>query len=50
MNDLGLTLEDKKIAFAQLLGMRDYITYPLGNVQIKTVIFTPVLLYDFINL
>ena len=38
MNELGVSLENKNIAFAQLLGMRDHITYPLGMYHADTEI------------
>lgn len=31
MKEIGLSPEDKVICFGQLLGMCDYITFPLGN-------------------
>jgi proline dehydrogenase len=31
MNEIGISPEDKVICFGQLLGMCDYITFPLGE-------------------
>lgn len=31
MNEIGILPEDKVICFGQLLGMCDYITFPLGK-------------------
>lgn len=31
MNEIGIHPEDKVICFGQLLGMCDYITFPLGE-------------------
>ena len=46
MNELGVSLENKNIAFAQLLGMRDHITYPLGMyVTAKEISLCIILLY-----
>lgn len=33
MNDIGILPEDKVICFGQLLGMCDYITFPLGKLK-----------------
>lgn len=33
MNDIGISPEDKVICFGQLLGMCDYITMPLGELN-----------------
>lgn len=38
MNEIGIHPEDKVICFGQLLGMCDYITFPLG--ELKFLMFT----------
>jgi proline dehydrogenase len=34
MKEIGISPEDKVICFGQLLGMCDYITFPLGNLNV----------------
>ena len=31
MADLGIEKDDQRIVFGQLLGMRDHLTYPIGQ-------------------
>ena len=31
MADLGIEKDDRRIVFGQLLGMRDHLTYPIGQ-------------------
>lgn len=35
MKEIGISPEDKVICFGQLLGMCDYITFPLGRLFLK---------------
>lgn len=35
MEEIGISPEDKVICFGQLLGMCDYITFPLGKNKTK---------------
>jgi proline dehydrogenase len=35
MKEIGISPEDKVICFGQLLGMCDYITFPLGNFFVR---------------
>lgn len=40
MKEIGISPEDKVICFGQLLGMCDYITFPLGRLFLKNIQLT----------
>lgn len=47
MKEIGISPEDKVICFGQLLGMCDYITFPLG-MFIKINKYTPQILMKYV--